>query len=76
MACMGEMRNVYKILVRTPEGKRPLKDLSAHGRIILEWILGKQQECVDWVCLAEDRDKWWALVNMIMNLWVPYRQEI
>jgi hypothetical protein len=28
-------------------------------------------EGVDWMHLAQDRDQWWALVNMIMNLWVP-----
>jgi hypothetical protein len=30
----------------------------------IEW------ECVDWILLAQDRDQWWALVNMVMNLWV------
>jgi hypothetical protein len=39
--CIGEMRNAYKILVRKPEGKSPLKDLGIDGRIILEWILGE-----------------------------------
>jgi hypothetical protein len=28
-------------------------------------------EGVDWMHLAQDRDQWWALVNMVMNLWVP-----
>jgi hypothetical protein len=34
---MGEMRNVYSILVGKPEGKRPLEDLYVDGKIILEW---------------------------------------
>jgi hypothetical protein len=38
---MGEIRNAYKI-VRKPEGERPLKNLGVDGRILLEWILGKQ----------------------------------
>jgi hypothetical protein len=35
------MKNEYKMLVRKPEGKRPLKDLGVYGKIILEWILVK-----------------------------------
>jgi len=38
---------------------------------ILKWILGKQWEIVDWMHLAQDRDQQQALVNMVMNLWVP-----
>jgi hypothetical protein len=38
VARMGEMRNTYKILVGTPEKKRPLEDLLVSGKIILEWI--------------------------------------
>jgi hypothetical protein len=41
IACMGEMRNAYKILVRRPEGRDHLEDLGIDGRISLEWILGK-----------------------------------
>jgi hypothetical protein len=36
------MRNVYNILVRKPEGKRSLRRLGVHGKIIQEWILGKE----------------------------------
>jgi hypothetical protein len=32
-----------------------------------------QWEGVDWMHLAQDREKWWALVNMVMNIWVPYK---
>jgi hypothetical protein len=31
---------------------------------------------VDWIYVAEDREQWWALVNMVMNLWVPQKWEI
>jgi hypothetical protein len=43
--------------------------LGENERIILNWILMKQT--VDWIQLAQDRVKWWALVNTVINLWVP-----
>ena len=55
-----------------PEGKRPL------GRPRRRWedyIKMDLQEVgcrgMDWIELAQDRDRWWALVNAVMNLWVP-----
>jgi hypothetical protein len=69
---MGEKRNVYRILVGKPEGKRPL------GRPRRRWmdnikiyILGIGLSVVDWIGLAQDRYRWRALVNSVMNLWVP-----
>jgi hypothetical protein len=69
---MGGMRNAYDILVGKPEGKRPL------GRPRHRWEDNIRMnlreigwEGVDWIHLAQDRDQWWALVNMVMNLWVP-----
>jgi hypothetical protein len=69
---MGEKRNVYKLLVRKPEGKRPL------GRSRCRWIdnikmdLLQRRLCVvDWIGLAQDRYRWRALVNSVMNLRVP-----
>jgi hypothetical protein len=41
VACMGEVRTVYKIVARKPEGKDHLEDLGIDGRIIVHWILGK-----------------------------------
>jgi hypothetical protein len=65
-------RNAYRILVRRPEGKRPL------GRSRHRWMDNIKIElwkmewgCVDWIDLAQDRHQWHPLVNMIMNLWVP-----
>jgi hypothetical protein len=41
------------------------------GRIILKWIMKIVWEGVDRIQVAQDRDKWWALENTIMSLWVP-----
>jgi hypothetical protein len=69
---MGEKRNVYKLLVRKPEGKRPL------GRPRRRWmnnikmvLLEIRLSVVDWIGLAQDRYRWRALVNLVMNLRVP-----
>jgi hypothetical protein len=43
-------------------------DLGVDGRIILKWIF---KECVAWIDTAQDRDRWQALVNAVMNLRVP-----
>jgi hypothetical protein len=69
VARMGEERKVYRVLVEKPEGKRPL------GRLKRRWEDGIRMEiketgwgCVDWIRLAEDRDRWRAVVNALMNL--------
>jgi hypothetical protein len=69
---MGEKRNVYRLLVGKPEGKRPL------GRPRRRWIdnikmdlLEIRFNVVDWIGLAKDRYRWRALVNSVMNLRVP-----
>jgi hypothetical protein len=48
-----------------------LGDPDVDGRIILKWILKKLDGGMDWIELAEDRDRWRALVNALMNLRVP-----
>jgi hypothetical protein len=69
---MGEGRDVYRVLVGKPERKRPM------GRPRCRWednIKIDRQEmgcgCMGWIGLAQDRDRWWALVNEVMNLRVP-----
>jgi predicted small integral membrane protein len=68
---MGEKRNVYKLLAGKPEGKRPLRR-TRHMWVdnIKMNLLGMGWGGVDWIGLAQDRDKWRALVNSVMNIQV------
>jgi hypothetical protein len=72
IARIGEKRNAYRVLVGKPEGKKPL------GRPRLRWVdtimmdLGEVGWCdVDWIGLSQDRNRWRALVNSVLNLRVP-----
>jgi hypothetical protein len=44
---------------------------SVDGRIILRRIFRKRNEDMDWVDLAQGRYRWFAVVNAVMNIWVP-----
>jgi hypothetical protein len=69
-----EMRNAYKILVRKPEGKRPFRKSRYRWKNnIMVDFKETGREGVDWILMAQDRVQWWAFVNMVMNLCVPYR---
>jgi hypothetical protein len=64
----GENRNAYRILVGKPEGKRPLSDQDEGGWIILKWILRDMGwGGVDWIDVAQDREKCMAIVNKVIN---------
>jgi hypothetical protein len=72
VARMGVKKNVYRLLVGKPEGKRPV------GRPRRRWIYNIKMylldiglSILDWIGLAQDRYRWRALVNSVMNLWVP-----
>jgi hypothetical protein len=71
MARMGEERKVYKVLVGKPEGRRSL------GRPRPRWEDGVRMDLreiglggggVDWIRLAQDRDRWRPVVSAVMNL--------
>ena len=48
-----------------------MEDPGVDGRIILKWIFERLDGGMDWINLAQDRDRWRALVNTVMNLQVP-----
>jgi hypothetical protein len=69
---MGERRGAYRALVGKPEGRRPL------GRPRRRWednikidLREVGRGGAHWVDLAQDRDRWRAVVYTVMNLWVP-----
>jgi hypothetical protein len=71
VACMGDRRGAHRVLVGRPNGKMPL------GRPRLRWddnikmdLHGMGWWSIDWIYLAEDRDRWLAVVNVVMNLQV------
>jgi hypothetical protein len=68
VARSGEERKLYKVLVGKPDGKRPL------GRPRRRWEDGIRMDLreigwgsVDWIQLAQDRGRWWAVVSAVMN---------
>jgi hypothetical protein len=67
VARMGEGRNMYRVLVGKPEGKNHLEDQGVDGRIGSKWTLGRLIGG-EWIHLAQERDLWRALVNVVMNL--------
>ena len=71
MARMGEGRGVHRVLVGKPEGKRPLGRPRRRWEDNITMDLWEVGGGGDWMELAQDRDRWRALVNTVMNLRVP-----
>jgi hypothetical protein len=69
VARMGEGRNVYRVLVGKPEGKGPLERPRRRWEDGIKMDLGETGwGGVEWIQLAQDRDRWRAVVNAVMNL--------
>ena len=71
VALMGEGRGVHRVLVGKPEGKRTLGRPRHRWEDNIKMGLWEVGGGGDWMELAQDGDRWQALVNMVMNFWVP-----
>jgi hypothetical protein len=58
VARMGETRGAYRVLVGKPEGRNHLEDPDLDGRLVLRWIFEKWDGGMEWIDLAQDRDRW------------------
>jgi hypothetical protein len=69
---MGEERGVYRFLMGKPEGKRLLGRPRRRWEDNIKTCL-QEVECgyMDWIGLAQDRERWWTLVSAVMNFRVP-----
>jgi hypothetical protein len=69
---MGEVKNAYRILVRKPEGKRPLRKPKCEVEEEIKMdLVDTGWAGMDWVHLGHDKDQWQALLNTVTNLQIP-----
>jgi hypothetical protein len=68
---VGERKGAYGIFVERPEGRRPLGRPRRRWEDNIKINLQEVELGMDWIELAQDRDRWRALVNAVMNLRVP-----
>jgi hypothetical protein len=74
VACIGEGRDVYRVLVGRPERKRPVGRPRHRWEDNIKMDLRDREIGIDgenWICLAQDRVRWQTFVRMLMNLQVP-----
>jgi hypothetical protein len=64
-------RSAYRVLTGKPEGRRPLGSPRLRWENEIKTGLREVGWGLDWIDLAQDRDRWRAFVNAVMNLWVP-----
>jgi len=69
---MGEMRGIYRVLAGKSEGKKLLRRPRRRWEDNVKMDLQEMRcGCMDWIDLAQDRDRWWTFVTAVMNLRVP-----
>jgi hypothetical protein len=69
---MGEKRGAYRVLVNKPEERKSLQDISVDGgKNINMDVQGIEWDGLNWIDLAQDRGKWWVVLNMVVNLRFP-----
>jgi hypothetical protein len=71
VARIGEGRGVHRVLVGKPEGKRPFGRPTRRWEDNIKTDLQSVLWGMDWIDVAQDRDKWRALVSTVMNFRVP-----
>jgi hypothetical protein len=67
IARMDKRRDAYTVLVGKSEVRSPLERQGINGRITLKWIIEKGDGVVGWIYLTQDKDRWRASVNSVMN---------
>jgi hypothetical protein len=75
VACIWERRGARRGLVVKPGGRNHLEDPGVDGRMILKWFFENWDGDMDWMDLAQNRDRWRICVNAVMNHRVPQNAE-
>jgi len=72
LSTYGERRDIYRVLVGKPEGKKPLGRPRHRWKDTIKMDLQEVEfGCMEWIDLAQDRGRWQTLVNAVKNLSIP-----